>query len=99
MSGRGIGPLDARIKQTYKSAGTQCACASGIPANQRALYREVAQTKPDQPLSGRRLSCGDEGPRWVTSFAGDVPWRASRGGLEAPGETEALVVGQWDHGP
>lgn len=41
----------------------------------------------------------------MTSFAGDVPWWASWGGLEAPGETEALVVlvvvvvvGQWGHG-
>lgn len=68
----------------------------------------MGQTKPDQPLSGRRLSRGegdgdgdrDKGPRWVTSFVGDVPWRASRGGLQAPGETEALViVRQWDHGP
>lgn len=36
----------------------------------------------------------------MTGFAGDVLWWASGGGLEAPGETEALVVvGQWDRGP
>lgn len=35
--------------------GTQGACASGIPANQSRLYLDVEQTRPADPLSGRRF--------------------------------------------
>ena len=64
----------------------------------REHYISQDPTKWDEPLRGRRLPWGDEGTRWVTSFAGGLPTMGLQVWL---GGTlvvlVVVVVGQWGH--